>query len=353
MANEIHMNTPLSMRIAPIELFSKFESATDPKHFHPFGCPVYVLSDTMQRDGKGSKWQERARVGIHLGTSPVHARNVSLVLGLKKGLVSPQSHVKHNDLFKTTTHKTKLTHYNVRWQVHTGFSPGTEDESLVQPALPPTAAKPVNRGDTAPQPASTELPWATTTATHDMLSSEGVFPDSTPTTKHVNNFILDKGNPNHQTTLPDAEGSSTTPEQQREVHSNMPEHCSTTPEQSSRAKPTAAPASAPPVVQTRTRTIRPPEHYQQDVAFIAQAWDCIWDIKDYEIQRKCWILLLLQLQQIQTPCISTKHSALVIDKNSSRRCKKRLKIMKIDTIGSWYPNHPFLMVPPFYLLCGQ
>jgi hypothetical protein len=27
--------------------------------------------------------------------------------------------------------------------------------------------------------------------------------------------------------------------------------------------------------------------------------------------------------------------------------------MKIDTIGSWYPNHPFLMVPPFYLLCGQ
>jgi hypothetical protein len=113
MANEIHMKTPLSTGIALIELFSKFESATDPKHFHPFGCPVHVLSDTMQRDGKSSKWQERARVGIHLGTSPVHARIVSLVLGLETGLVSPQFHVKHDDLFETTTHKTKLTHYNI------------------------------------------------------------------------------------------------------------------------------------------------------------------------------------------------------------------------------------------------
>jgi hypothetical protein len=57
-ANEIHMHTPHSAGKAPIELFSQFESATDPKHFHPFGCPVYVLSDTMQRNGKGSKWQE-------------------------------------------------------------------------------------------------------------------------------------------------------------------------------------------------------------------------------------------------------------------------------------------------------
>jgi hypothetical protein len=90
---------------------------------------------------------------------------------------------------------------------------------MVQPApdaitLPPTVDKSVNEGDTATQPASTESPWATTTATHDMLSSKGAFPNSTPTTEHVNYFIFDEGNPNHQTTLPDVEGRSTMPEQQ-------------------------------------------------------------------------------------------------------------------------------------------
>ena len=39
-----------------------------------------------------------------------------------------------------------------------------------------------------------------------------------------------------------------------------------------------------PTVSTRTRTIHPPERYRQETAFIAQAWDHIWDIQDFEIQ---------------------------------------------------------------------
>jgi hypothetical protein len=38
------------------------------------------------------------------------------------------------------------------------------------------------------------------------------------------------------------------------------------------------------MTQTRTRTIHPPERYHHDVAFIAQSWDSIWEIQDYEIQ---------------------------------------------------------------------
>lgn len=90
MANKIHMNTPRSRGKAPIKLLSKIASTTNPKHFHPFWmsciCPLQYHAKRWQR----LKWQEWAHVGIHLGTSLVHARNVSLMLGLKMGLVSPQ-----------------------------------------------------------------------------------------------------------------------------------------------------------------------------------------------------------------------------------------------------------------------
>jgi hypothetical protein len=125
------MNTPLPSGKAPIKPFSKVALATNPKHFHCFGCPVYVLSDKMQRGGKGSKWEERARVGIHLGNSPVHARNVSLVLNVETGLVSPQFHVKYDDFLETTRN---TTHFNIRWQSRIGFSPSTDSE----PSEPPT-----------------------------------------------------------------------------------------------------------------------------------------------------------------------------------------------------------------------
>ena len=36
---------------------------------------------------------------MHLGQSPHHGRNVSLVLNLTTGLVSPQFHVKHDPTF--------------------------------------------------------------------------------------------------------------------------------------------------------------------------------------------------------------------------------------------------------------
>ena len=37
-------------------------------------------------------------------------------------------------------------------------------------------------------------------------------------------------------------------------------------------------------MRTCTRTIQPPQCYVPHTAFIAQAWDDIWDIQDFEIQ---------------------------------------------------------------------
>eukprot|EP00957_Ditylum_brightwellii_P169335 12888710-Ditylum_brightwellii.AAC.1 len=61
---------------------------------HMFGCPMYAL-DTRLQTGSGSipKWNPSARLGIYLGPSPRHARNVSLVLSMETGLVSPQFHM--------------------------------------------------------------------------------------------------------------------------------------------------------------------------------------------------------------------------------------------------------------------
>jgi hypothetical protein len=44
----------------PLELFSTVAMSPAPRHFHPFGCPVYVLTEWMQSDRKGPKWEERA-----------------------------------------------------------------------------------------------------------------------------------------------------------------------------------------------------------------------------------------------------------------------------------------------------
>lgn len=117
MANDVHIHAPLKSGKAPLDLLSKVASTSAPKHFHPFGCPVYILSERMQSDGKGPKWEERTRIGINLGNSPLHARSVALVLNIETGLVSPQFHVKFDDLFEIVP-SSKLS---IQWPKRTGF----------------------------------------------------------------------------------------------------------------------------------------------------------------------------------------------------------------------------------------
>jgi hypothetical protein len=104
MANDVLNSTPSSKfpdgRI-PISSFSKSNISTNPTHWQPFGCPVYVLTTSRQTSGIQNKWAERSKVGIYLGRSPQHAQSVALVLSLETGLVSPQFHVSFDPTFQS------------------------------------------------------------------------------------------------------------------------------------------------------------------------------------------------------------------------------------------------------------
>ena len=96
MANDICNSTPYKgSDISPIELLSGVAMCPKLKHYHSFGCPMYILNKALQ----AQKWQSRARLGMYLGPSP--NRSMSLVLNPRTGHVSPQIHLKHDEFFET------------------------------------------------------------------------------------------------------------------------------------------------------------------------------------------------------------------------------------------------------------
>ena len=84
-----------------MQRFTRTHIQRNVKHSIPFGCPTYVLETELQARLPFHKWKNRANVGIYLGKSPLHARNVALVMDRNSGRVSPQFHVKHDIAFDT------------------------------------------------------------------------------------------------------------------------------------------------------------------------------------------------------------------------------------------------------------
>ena len=101
-ANDICNSTPhKGSNVSPIELFSGVAVRPKLKHYHAFGCPMYVLDKDLQVQKNLPKWQSRARLSVYLGPSPNHSRSMSLVLNPHTGHVSPQFHMKHDEFFET------------------------------------------------------------------------------------------------------------------------------------------------------------------------------------------------------------------------------------------------------------
>jgi hypothetical protein len=120
MANEAINNTPNfkdEARKAPVEIFANSNVTANPKHWKPFGCPVFVLDNQLQSGKPFHKWQKRSKIGIYLGKSPQHGRSVALILSRETGLVSPQFHV----AFDPTFHTVKDIVTTSQWQVKAGF----------------------------------------------------------------------------------------------------------------------------------------------------------------------------------------------------------------------------------------
>jgi Reverse transcriptase (RNA-dependent DNA polymerase). len=134
MANEVLNSTPcpqLETRQTPQQVFDRTKVLPNPKHFQPFGCPTYVLATPLQAGNAYHKWKERSRVGIYIGPSPLHGRNVALVLDPSTGLVSPQHNVRFDSNFDTVKSLVSAS----LWQEKAGFLSKRENET---PAPTPT-----------------------------------------------------------------------------------------------------------------------------------------------------------------------------------------------------------------------
>jgi len=131
-ANDCRNYTPTNTQdICPMSRFCKTNSIPSFQNQHHFGCPTYVLKKELQDKKKMRKWTDRTRVGINLGYSSRHAHNVSLILNLQTGLVSPQYHCSYDDLFETTTGTQARSIPISQWQFKAGFTnekPKTDTE---------------------------------------------------------------------------------------------------------------------------------------------------------------------------------------------------------------------------------
>jgi hypothetical protein len=178
---------------SPIQIFSSTEVDINPKHFFHFGCPVCVLSAGLQGSARlQNKWRERSRVGVCLGRSPQHSRQVALVLDLATGRVSPQFHVAFDPSFQTRMRKSfgdspPPSHWQVKCGFVQGASPAPGDPpptalAQEQPALviPPSVVLSPVAASPAPEPVI-ELPPEAHVPTDDASRS-----GDTPTLRHSN-----------------------------------------------------------------------------------------------------------------------------------------------------------------------
>ena len=64
---------------------------------------MYVLDARLQGASFIPKWDEQVRVGVYVGRYPIHAGNISLILNLSTGHVSPKFHFVFDGTFSTVT----------------------------------------------------------------------------------------------------------------------------------------------------------------------------------------------------------------------------------------------------------
>lgn len=130
-ASVLHNTLPvLDDGTSRLELFSGIRVGVKMRYIHTFACPVFALQNSLASGGRIPKWSPRARLGLNLGPSPSHARNVNLVLNLTTGLVSPQYHVTYDDFFETTRYGAQDTQVASTWQQLAGLVRPTRDPTV-------------------------------------------------------------------------------------------------------------------------------------------------------------------------------------------------------------------------------
>jgi hypothetical protein len=105
-----------------LELFSGIRVGSNMRFLHTFGCPVFALHNSLASNKSLPRWDPRACIGLNLGPSPTHARNVHLVLSLTTGLVLPQFHCRFYDFFETCKYGVTDGGLSSTWQRLAGFN---------------------------------------------------------------------------------------------------------------------------------------------------------------------------------------------------------------------------------------
>ena len=97
---------------------------------HTFGCPVFALQNELSSGGMIPHWSPCTRLGINLGSSPAHARNVYLILNLHTGCVSPQFHCRFDDFYEMVKHGGPDVSVPSVWQQLAGLVTATQRPSM-------------------------------------------------------------------------------------------------------------------------------------------------------------------------------------------------------------------------------
>ena len=137
--NDVLNNLPDSKGDSKMSRFSRVPVLCNLKDYHSFGCPVYALDNRLASGSSIPHWNPRARLGVHLGFSPRHARNVALVLNVNTAMVSPQFHVKFDDFFTTVSPTAGNTATTSLWQDKAGFKGVRRNSPRSNPSDPPPA----------------------------------------------------------------------------------------------------------------------------------------------------------------------------------------------------------------------
>jgi hypothetical protein len=123
-----------------LELFGSIRVGSKMAHNNTFACPVVALQNELAAGNLIPKWLPRARLGLNLGPSPMHARPVYLMLNLSTGLVSPQYHCRFDDFFETTKYGGPDVAISSTWQQLAGLGRAIDIPSQSQTSRPTPSA---------------------------------------------------------------------------------------------------------------------------------------------------------------------------------------------------------------------
>ena len=85
MANTLYNNSPSlndKENRTPMQIATGTNFKINKKHIKTFGCPEYVLHRNLQLGRPYGKWDERSKMGIYLGPSPVNNKNIALIMDM-------------------------------------------------------------------------------------------------------------------------------------------------------------------------------------------------------------------------------------------------------------------------------